>query len=192
MTKKERIAKYIQNTCEIPMRHAEEMAEHIIGIEDEHATADKICDTCDMKLTCGLVYDAKDECLSRTGEGDPEDVMELGNLFFGNSRGLFHIDRSWSDKMYELFGAAGLDSYGYAEEKKATIRGGFQNGIFRVEPYYWGDDEEIADEPNFWYYPTGFELAWYKYPLRDSYCNQRITYLEFCEIIKKCIESVKR
>ena len=43
---------------------------------------------------------------------------------------------------------------------------------------------------NFLYKPTGFSIDWYKYPLRDSYTNQRITLEGFKIIIDKCIESI--
>jgi hypothetical protein len=46
-------------------------------------------------------------------------------------------------------------------------------------------------KPNFLYKPTGFELHWYKYPLRDSYTNQKITLAGFKKIISACIESCK-
>jgi hypothetical protein len=47
-------------------------------------------------------------------------------------------------------------------------------------------------KPNFEYKPTGFELQWYKYPLRDSYMNQKITVAQFNQIIEKCIESLEK
>ena len=45
-------------------------------------------------------------------------------------------------------------------------------------------------KPNFLYKPTGFEIQWYKYPLRDSYTNQEITLPEFSKIIDACIASL--
>ena len=44
--------------------------------------------------------------------------------------------------------------------------------------------------PNFLYKPTGFEIQWYKYPLRDAYMNEDISLREFIKIIDKCIESI--
>ena len=67
----------------------------------------------------------------------------------------------------------------------------FDNGIFIVNPYYWGDAEDLAVLPNFVYYPTGYEVQWYKYPLRDSYCNQDITFEEFKDILEKCRKSME-
>lgn len=42
--------------------------------------------------------------------------------------------------------------------------------------------------PNFVYKPTGYELEWYKYPLRDSYANMEVSEKEFIEMILKCVE----
>lgn len=47
-------------------------------------------------------------------------------------------------------------------------------------------------KPNFFYKPTGFQIMWYKYPLRDSYMNQNITVDEFKEILTHCTESYKK
>lgn len=49
----------------------------------------------------------------------------------------------------------------------------------------------LLEKPNFLYKPTGFEINWYKYPLRDSYKNQKISLKEFKKIIKDCIKSLK-
>jgi hypothetical protein len=45
--------------------------------------------------------------------------------------------------------------------------------------------------PNFLYKPTGFEIRWYKYPLRDSYKNQDIGLKDFVKIIDHCIRSLR-
>lgn len=44
--------------------------------------------------------------------------------------------------------------------------------------------------PNFRYKPTGFEIQWYKYPLRDSYKNQSVGLGDFRKIIDTCIGSI--
>ena len=45
--------------------------------------------------------------------------------------------------------------------------------------------------PNFWHKPSGYQLSWYKYPLRDSYANAKISENEFLSIIDDCIGSLK-
>ena len=127
--------------------------------------------------------------------------MELGNLLFGNSRGQFEVPRGideddfiWQETFIEFMDEIGLDGYGYIEnnglEKYKTERGGFENNTFIINPYYWGEDEEVMKEPNFVFKPTGFTIDWYKYPLRDSYSNKEITFEELKEILKICKESV--
>ena len=123
-------------------------------------------------------------------------MPELGNLIFGNSRGEYHIDReSWQDEFWEIFGDV-FDSYAYYTKHKedpehTTDRGGYENDVFVMNPYYWGDDEEIAVLPNFVYKPTGFEIQFYKYPLRDSYMSQDISLEEAVKIWRHCRQSME-
>jgi hypothetical protein len=74
--------------------------------------------------------------------------------------------------------------------KTNTARGGFENDIFGVAPYYWGDDEKIDEEPNFTYKPTEYTISWYRYALRDSYSNKSITKKSLDNIFKKCLNSL--
>lgn len=127
--------------------------------------------------------------------------MELGNLLFGNLRGTFEVPRGinegdfvWQETFIGFMNEIGLDGYGYIEngelEKYETDRGGFENDTFIINPYYWGEDENIKEEPNFVFKPTGLTISWYKYPLRDSYSNKEITFEELKDILKRCKESV--
>ena len=132
--------------------------------------------------------------------------MELGNAVFGNSRGCFHIPRGvgWEAELYRLF-----DSYAPERDNLWREYGAeYKNNTFEVMQYYWGDcdcgcddkEYEWCDEnerakechlmkPNFLYKPTGFEIQWYKYPLRDSYMNREISLSAFSRIIDDCIAS---
>lgn len=152
--------------------------------------------------------------------GDIEELIrtvrepELGNLLFGNSRGQYAVPRDkWQDAFLEFLDGCGFDSYGYTTNKEMETKylktkestdifvnrdtnynshiHYFDNGTFMVSPYYWGDADDLARLPNFIYYPTKYELQWYKYPLRDSYANQDISFEEFKEMLEKCKESVK-
>ena len=63
--------------------------------------------------------------------------MELGNMVFGNSRGEYPVPRSdkWEDELFRLFES-------YAPERDNSWREygeEFENDIFSVFPYYWGD-----------------------------------------------------
>jgi len=120
--------------------------------------------------------------------------MELGNMLFGNSRGDFPIERhtGFETELTRLF-----DSYDQTGNRGYSPK--FENDTFSVFPYYWGEcdcgEEHSPDcpvmKPNFLFKPTGFAIEWYKYPLRDSYSNQKITLREFVTIIDACIESLK-
>lgn len=44
--------------------------------------------------------------------------------------------------------------------------------------------------PNFHHKKSGLTIDWYKYPLRDSYSNQKMNLKEFNKIIQECIASL--
>ena len=118
--------------------------------------------------------------------------MELGNLIFGNSRGEYPFpnrDIVKSEEWKELCKKAQVDiSYGQPECNRDF--NGFDNEIFTIRPYYWGDNEEIMELPNFIYKPTNFQIQWYKYAFRDSYMNQNLTEDEILNIFKECVKSL--
>ena len=106
------------------------------------------------------------------------------------------VDREkFQDKFWEKFlDPAGFDGYGFFEkhdDPHVTDRGGYENDTFLINPYYWGDDEEIAGEPNFVYKPTGFEIRWYKYPMRGATANRAFTEEEFDQMLGECLTSMK-
>lgn len=129
--------------------------------------------------------------------------MELGNLLFGNSRGEYEVNRDWEGAfVYKLYDM-GFNSYGLPMNDEETYKGEFktiksefgdttyfENDTFILMPYYWGDDDRICELPNFVHKPTGFELSWYKYALRDSYMNQNISFDELIEIMEDCKRSL--
>lgn len=79
----------------------------------------------------------------------------------------------------------------YDVEEKESYQHYFDNGTFLVRPYYWGDSDEIAEKPNFVFYPENIEISWYKYPLRDAYCSQNLTKEQFEQMLKICKDSLK-
>lgn len=114
------------------------------------------------------------------------DDIEIGNLMYGHSRGEYVVPREWENVFGDFLERNGFDDYGY--------RGGeshYENGVFIIRPYYWGDDA-IADLPNFVYKPTGFTMVWYKYPLRNAFASQDIKYSEFVKMLKDCERSMKQ
>lgn len=47
-------------------------------------------------------------------------------------------------------------------------------------------------QANFKHKETGFEINWYKYPLRDSYMSSKLSVEEFSKVIDNCIESITK
>lgn len=122
--------------------------------------------------------------------------MELGNVIFGNSRGSYKIPGGkWQDRFIEVMDSIGIDNFGYLECDQLGIyetdRGGFENEVFLVNPYYWGTEKETCEKPNFIFKPMGLTINWYKSPLRDAYSNIKLNYEQFENILKECQNSVK-
>jgi hypothetical protein len=118
--------------------------------------------------------------------------MELGNMVFGHSRGAWQVPRNaaYEGPLDVLFEAAGLSSYGYPNDPDADY---FDNDVWSARSYWWGDEEAPeADLPNFIHKPSGLELRWYKYPMRDSYFNREISPLEWFNIIQECVTSLQK
>lgn len=87
--------------------------------------------------------------------------MELGNIIFGNSRGEFPVSRSagYYGELIRLFEAYAPDRVNlwreYGEE--------FENDVFSVFPYYWGEDLCGYEEK---------EEAWFKTNRHEKHCYQ--------------------
>lgn len=118
------------------------------------------------------------------------ETMELGNIIFGNSRGEYHVEprEEYQNIFHEFLENNGFDGYGYKVKSDDRT---FENNTFVIRPYYWGDDDDIAVLPNFVYKPMNFEIKWYKYPMRDAYCNIDIDLDIFKQIMKDCEKSLK-
>ena len=121
-------------------------------------------------------------------EADIND-MELGNILFGNSRGKYQVEprEDYQNVFCQFLSDNGFDGYGVYKHNNEW---GFENDIFIIRPYYWGDDEEKIALPNFVYKPTKLEISWYKYPMRDAYSNQDISLEDFSIILEECSKSM--
>lgn len=78
----------------------------------------------------------------------------------------------------------------YLVESKKVHSHYFDNDVFLVRPYYWGDGEKIIEEPNFIYYPKNIIITWYKYPLRGATINRKISASEFMDMLEDCKKSL--
>ena len=96
--------------------------------------------------------------------------MELGNMLFGNSRGEYQVEprEDYQDVFCDFLKAIDCDFEGWNHRISGNKT---ETSKFIVRPYYWGENEEESALPNFVYKPTGLEIRWYKYPMRDAYSN---------------------
>lgn len=125
----------------------------------------------------------------------PYVTPELGNLLFGNSRGTYPVERESAEKaFFDIFGDI-FSYHGYLEDDRfrsgETKRGGYENETFSLNPYYWGEDDEIADLPNFVYKPENIEISWYKYMFRDSWSNAAPDEAKMKEMFAACRQSME-
>ena len=120
------------------------------------------------------------------------DDMELGNIVFGNSRGEYAVEprMDYQEAFCNFLFANGWDGHAIRGDGADTAYE-YENDTFIIRAYYWGDDEDKAALPNFVYKPTGLEISWYKYPMRDAYSNQDISIEQFVEILADCERSMK-
>ena len=111
--------------------------------------------------------------------------MELGNIMFGHSRGEYWIEEreAFQEPFLEFLEEIGCDGFGWSKKRGAVKT---ETDKYIIRPYYWGEDDDTAVLPNFVYKPTGLEIRWYKYPMRDAYSNQDITAEQFKEILEDC------
>ncbi len=119
--------------------------------------------------------------------------MELGNAIFGHSRGEWKMPRGegFEEELGRLFSAA--------EPARDTSWGDYgieyDGPVWSAHLYCWCEKEDcpqcgIGEQANFTHKPSGLEIRWYKYPLRDAYASRELTLREFSEIVDECIESL--
>lgn len=70
--------------------------------------------------------------------------------------------------------------------------GRFENAVFALFPYYWGDDEALQSIPNFVYKPEDIRICWYKYPLREAYANRPLTEHALIDMLNVCSKSLEQ
>ena len=150
-----------------------------------------------------LFYSEYDPESCQDAEGSPKfryeafRELEIGNLLFGHSRGEWPVPRgAFQDLFAEFLGQIDSDGYGCyyggTSGLKRNERGGAENGTFAVNPYYWGEDDDEAEKPNFIFKPDGLEIRWYKYPMRDAYANEEITLARLKDVTAACLESIEK
>ena len=144
--------------------------------------------------------------------------LELGQMLFGNSTEEYSVPREkWIENPYyklcfeilKIQHPYEIDDNGSpksevelkweVEEKEkyhsqfygSTDVYDFSNDFFIIRPYYWGEDEEEMDKPNFEVPSENFRLSWYKYPFRSSYASEKLTPKRWNDLVQKCIKSLE-
>lgn len=129
---------------------------------------------------------------------DDEDDMAYTNNVedIHDAKEFYHIPRHGDyEKLFHAFlERSGFDEGGYIVNEElansTTLEYGFENNVFSLIPYYWGDDEDIMKLPNFKYKPSGLEIRWYNCPFRDAYCNCLIDVNGFYDMLAECEKSL--
>lgn len=115
--------------------------------------------------------------------------LELGQMLFGNPTEEYPVPREkWMKGPFEILMDAIAEKTG---DKDFIYSPDFSNDFFTIRSYYWGDDEEEMDKPNFEVPSEKFSLTWYKYPFRSSYSSEKLTPKRWNDLIQKCIKSLE-
>jgi hypothetical protein len=129
-----------------------------------------------------------------------EKNLELGQMLFGNPTQEYPVPREkWIENPYYELPKSEVELKWEAEEKEkyhsqfygSTDVYDFSNDFFTIRSYYWGEDEEEMDKPNFEVPSENFSLTWYKYPFRSSYSSEKLTPKRWNDLIQKCIKSLE-
>ncbi len=109
--------------------------------------------------------------------------LELGQILFGgNLTEEYRVPREkWMGGPFQILIDAitektGEKDYGYTPH--------FSNDFFTMRPYYWGDEEDEMELPNFEIPSENFRLTWYKYPFRSSYASEKLTPKRWNDLFK--------
>ena len=94
----------------------------------------------------------------------------------------FLVDRSFQDIFCHTLNTLGFNSHGFPLDDNTIVTDksidGYRCGEYIIRPY-----GHYSDLPNFEHVPSGYKLSWNKYPLRDSYSNHNLTFVEFMSIL---------
>lgn len=150
----------------------------------------KCCSKPNMKLG-GIDLQEKlkfyfcDNC-GKVDEEPEKYAPEIGQAVFGNP---------WSEYDFESIEDYEIIEYmlriiSYFATGQESYSDYFENDIFALRPYYWGDDEEEMRKPNFFHKKSGLEIRWYKYIGRGMSVNRKICPKCFLKIFMDCLKSL--
>ena len=103
---------------------------------------------------------------------------------------LFMLDRELSEEIFQKYILhRNFDTYGHwlGDKRYLDKDGAFVSDLFELNPYYWGDREDVTQRPNFRYKgDNGFDIYWYKYPMRGAYSTRKLEKAEFMDAMESC------
>ena len=112
---------------------------------------------------------------------------EMGQAVWGNSYGEQDFDSLQDSYIVEYM----LRTIAFYATGDAGYAGDFQNDVFEMRSYYWGDDEEKEELPNFRHYKSGLQIRWYKYIGRGMSTNGTVCPKCFIDIFAECLNSLR-
>lgn len=129
---------------------------------------------------------------------DALEHVEFMYLITGHVPCEFPLDRKvMQDIFIDFLDDIDADTYGYPENNSvltSDLKNDGQyhvdNEVFTLRPYYWGEDDDIINKPNFLFKPDNIEIRWYKYPLRSGTCSVNISEDKLREILGVCKDYV--
>lgn len=99
------------------------------------------------------------------------------------------VNRNYQTRFVSILEKLGFDHLGIPISNKwdkfIDKDGACNTPIFKVFPYYWGDEDILKNKPNFEFKPLRLEIDWYKYPFRNSHSNIVVTG-EILKTIEEC------
>lgn len=161
-----------------------------------------------------LAYTFENEDVAKTTLNDLNNKEERKNCFYTIEYIKNHYEKidykylpnrkKFSLLFAELLEKLEVDNYVFIDDINKNLKGNikyyvdedddyvhyFENKVFKIMPYYWGDDDEISNKANFEFKENGFKLQWYKYAMRSPEMNMNIDNETFENYIKKSIESL--
>lgn len=103
-------------------------------------------------------------------------------------QGMFGPDE---DYLVEAIIRAIAETYGDKRNWPTKYGVDYENDIFMMHPECWCGKDDCpwctGKMPNFWFKPTDFKVAWYKYIGRSMTFNRPISIQECAEILDRCL-----
>jgi hypothetical protein len=154
-----------------------------------HKPIQKCCGSPDIHMSGIRIVAGKqlqtDTCTNCGTEVEPY-FPELGQAVFGAPYSALAFDDMPESHVVENM----LRVLCYYAVGDSCYAGDFENDVFALRPYYWGDDDGEAAKPNFLHKPSGLEIRFYKYLGRGMSVSRHVCPDCFLPIFAECMNSL--